>query len=215
MRRMLFKSLVHGPLTEAAPAADDAALAELAAASRTRRAAAPGPHALHPRSGRGLLQRLRARDPCAQQRRLRSRALRPALRRLAAARRCAARDGPGHDEHARSARAHLPGDTGSQMGRRRRRLRARRRRFLPAATPASAAFLPLLPVDLHIPRLPALADHAASRPACIARNRARQSGERLGAGIANLRSVGFPSRCRRNPNASPSAWPPTGIACSG
>ena len=31
MRRMLFKSLVHGPLTEAAPLADDAALAELAA----------------------------------------------------------------------------------------------------------------------------------------------------------------------------------------
>ena len=31
MRRMLFKSLVHGPLTEAAPAADEAALAELAA----------------------------------------------------------------------------------------------------------------------------------------------------------------------------------------
>jgi Ni,Fe-hydrogenase III small subunit len=30
MRRMLFKSLVHGPLTEAAPAPDDAALAELA-----------------------------------------------------------------------------------------------------------------------------------------------------------------------------------------
>src|ERR1700758_5098750 len=31
MRRMLFKSLVHGPLTEAAPAVDDAALAELSA----------------------------------------------------------------------------------------------------------------------------------------------------------------------------------------
>jgi len=31
MRRMLFKSLLHGPLTEVAPAADDAALAELAA----------------------------------------------------------------------------------------------------------------------------------------------------------------------------------------
>src|SRR6202790_682430 len=30
MRRMLFKSLVHGPLTEAAPGADNAALAELA-----------------------------------------------------------------------------------------------------------------------------------------------------------------------------------------
>src|SRR6266571_3066887 len=30
MRRMLFKSLVHGPLTEAPPAPDDAALAELA-----------------------------------------------------------------------------------------------------------------------------------------------------------------------------------------
>ena len=40
MRRMLFKSLVHGPLTEPAPSADDAALAELAArvdrASRRR-----------------------------------------------------------------------------------------------------------------------------------------------------------------------------------
>jgi Ni,Fe-hydrogenase III small subunit len=30
MRRLLFKNLVHGPLTEVAPAADDAALAELA-----------------------------------------------------------------------------------------------------------------------------------------------------------------------------------------
>ncbi len=40
MRRMLFKSLVHGSLTEAAPAADAAALAELAvrvdAAARSR-----------------------------------------------------------------------------------------------------------------------------------------------------------------------------------
>jgi Ni,Fe-hydrogenase III small subunit len=40
MRRMLFKSLVHGPLTEAAPSVDAAALAELAAqvnrASRLR-----------------------------------------------------------------------------------------------------------------------------------------------------------------------------------
>src|SRR5512134_3862214 len=31
MRRMLFKSLVHGPLTEPAPLRDDAAMAELAA----------------------------------------------------------------------------------------------------------------------------------------------------------------------------------------
>ena len=31
MRRMIFKSLVHGPLTETAPAADDDALAELSA----------------------------------------------------------------------------------------------------------------------------------------------------------------------------------------
>ncbi len=37
MRRMLFKSMVHGPLTEAAPSADDAALAELA--GRVERAA--------------------------------------------------------------------------------------------------------------------------------------------------------------------------------
>jgi NADH:ubiquinone oxidoreductase subunit B-like Fe-S oxidoreductase len=31
MRRLLFKSLVHGPLTEAAPVKDDASVAELAA----------------------------------------------------------------------------------------------------------------------------------------------------------------------------------------
>ena len=31
MRRLLFRNFVHGPLTEAAPAVDDAALAELAA----------------------------------------------------------------------------------------------------------------------------------------------------------------------------------------
>src|SRR5512147_166099 len=31
MRRLLFKSLIHGPLTEPAPAADAAAMAELAA----------------------------------------------------------------------------------------------------------------------------------------------------------------------------------------
>src|SRR5438046_9563072 len=31
MRRMLFKSLVHGPLTETAPGADDAALVEIGA----------------------------------------------------------------------------------------------------------------------------------------------------------------------------------------
>ena len=38
MRRTLFESIVHGPLTEAAPEADDAALAELAAAlDRTAR----------------------------------------------------------------------------------------------------------------------------------------------------------------------------------
>ncbi len=38
MRRLLFKSLVHGPLTEAAPAADPAAAAELAAqVNRTAR----------------------------------------------------------------------------------------------------------------------------------------------------------------------------------
>ena len=37
MRRMLFKSLVHGPLTEPAPRADEAALAELS--SRLERAA--------------------------------------------------------------------------------------------------------------------------------------------------------------------------------
>ena len=169
MRRMLFKSLVHGPLTEAAPAADDAALAELAAAGRPRRTTTPGPDALDPRGGRRLLQRLRARDPCTQQHRLRSGAVRSALRRVAAPRRCAARDGSGHHEHARSARAHVPGDAGPEMGRRRRRLRAGRRRCSPAAMPASAAFPPFCPSILHIRGCPPSPTRAAQRVAGVAR----------------------------------------------
>ena len=171
MRRMLFKSLVHGPLTEAAPAADDAALAELATRVKEAARSAPGPDALHSRSGRGFLQRLRARNPCAQQHRLRSRAVRYALRRIAAPRRRAPRHGTGHDEHARSAGAHLPCDAGSEMGRRRRRLRARRWRVFRQLCVRGRRFCGSPGRSAH-PRLPSLADHAAQRAAGTARDRA-------------------------------------------
>ena len=87
MRRTLFESLMRGPLTEPRHRPDDAALAELAA-SVDRGSAARLGRSLAIRAGRcRLLQRLRAGNPRAQQRVLRSRTVRPALRRLAAPRR--------------------------------------------------------------------------------------------------------------------------------
>ena len=63
---------------------------------RSRRAAPAWPQPRHPRSRRRLLQRLRTGNSRAQQRLLRSRALRTALRRLAAPCRRAAGYRPGH-----------------------------------------------------------------------------------------------------------------------
>ena len=93
--------------TVAAPpaAADD--LAALAAATRRGCAAQTRPQPGDPRGRCRLLQWLRAGDPCAQQSLLRFRALRPALRGLAAPCRCADGDGPGDREYARGAGAHL------------------------------------------------------------------------------------------------------------
>ena len=149
MRRMLFKSLVHGPLTEAGPGRGRRRAGGTCRAGQRGSPLAPWPDTLDPRSGRGFLQRLRARDPCAQQHRLRSRAFRS---RFVASPRHAdvlARDRPGHDEHARSARAHLSGDAGAEMGRRRRRLRARWGRLLRQLCVRRRS-VDVLPVDLHI-----------------------------------------------------------------
>ena len=129
MRKLLFESLFRRPFTEQAPSPDDAAVTELAAGRRPRRAAAARPKSLDPRGRRRILQWLRTRNPRAQQRLLRRRALRPALRRLAAPCRCADGDRPGDQEHARRAGAHLSCDPQSQMGRRGRRLRAGWRLF--------------------------------------------------------------------------------------
>ena len=119
--------------------ADDAALAELAAQRRSRGAPPARPQPVDPRGRCRLLQRLRAGDPRAQQRLLRPRALRPALRRLAAPCRRADGDRAGHQEHARGAGAHLRRDARSEMGGRGRRLRASTAASSPAATPSSAA----------------------------------------------------------------------------
>ena len=97
MRKLLFKSLLQAPLTEPPPrsrrrGARRAGAERSSGASRRRL----GRSAVHPRGRCRLLQRLRARDPRAQQCLLRPRALRPALRRLAAPCRRAAGHRPGH-----------------------------------------------------------------------------------------------------------------------
>ncbi len=126
MRKILFESLLRRPLTEPPPAGRGRAGG--ARDPRRSRGAPPArPQPVDPRGRRRLVQRLRAGDPRAQQRVLRPRALRPALRRLAAPCRRADGDRAGHQEHARGARAHLRRDARPEMGGRGRRLRARRR----------------------------------------------------------------------------------------
>ena len=117
-----------------APAADRAAAGQGRGGAggarrrrRARRAPPARPQPVDPRGRRRLVQRLRAGDPCAQQRVLRPGALRPALRRLAAPCRRAAGDRTGDQEHARGAGAHLQRHARPEMGGGGRRLRARRR----------------------------------------------------------------------------------------
>ena len=125
MRKTMIESLLRGPLTEPPPAPDEAALAELAQSVKPHRARQARPLAVDPPCRCRFLQRLRTGNPCARQRLLRSRALRPALCRLAAPRRRADRDRPGHREYARGAEAHLRRHARSEMGGRDRRLRRR------------------------------------------------------------------------------------------
>ena len=142
--RSLFESLLRAPADRARRrrgrrGAGRARARALDARARQRL----GRSLVDPRGRCRLLQRLRAGNPCAQQCLLRPRALRPALRRLAAPCRRAAGDRPGHQEHARGAGAHLRRDARPEMGGGGRRLRARRRhvrrqlRRASAASPAS------------------------------------------------------------------------------
>ena len=126
MRKLLFKNLLQAPLTEPAPPAREEMLAELARTlDRTaRRRTRPQP--LDPRGGRRFLQRLRARDPCAEQRLLRPGAVRATVRGLAPPCRRATRDRTSHAQHARGAGTYLPCDARSEVGGCRRRLRPRR-----------------------------------------------------------------------------------------
>ena len=94
--RLLFGELMRGPLTEPAPPdLDERCARRTGAAGGPGGAPAARAQPVDPPGRCRLVQRLRARDPCTQQRLLRPRALRPALRRLAAPRRRAARDRPG------------------------------------------------------------------------------------------------------------------------
>ena len=116
MRKLLLEGLTRRPLTEPPPATDDAALAELARELDDAARRRLGPQPVDPPGRCRLLQRLRAGDPRPHQRLLRPGALRPALRRLAAPRRRAAGDRPGHPQHARGAGAHLGGHAGLRNG---------------------------------------------------------------------------------------------------
>ena len=113
---LLFKNLLRRPVTETAPDARRRGAGRACRQGRSRRARAARPQPRHPRGRCRLVQCLRARDPRAQQRLLRSRAVRLALRRLAAPCRRAAGDRPGHQEHARGAGAHLRRDARIRNG---------------------------------------------------------------------------------------------------
>src|SRR6266568_5127445 len=165
MRRMLFKSLVHGPLTEAAPEVDEATLAELA--GQVDRAA-------RLRLGRTLFIREVDAGSCNG-----CELEIHALRRLTAARRCPAGDRTGDDEHARSARAHVPGDARPEMGGRRRRLCARRGHLCGELRVCWRRIRGSAGRSAH-PRLPAFADRAPPRAAGVTRNgAAERKGEPL------------------------------------
>ena len=150
MRRTLLESLTHRPLTEAPPAPDDAALAELAAKRRAGGAPPARPQPLDPRGRCRLMQRLRTGNPRAQQCFLRSRALRAALCRLAAPCRRAAGDRTGHQEHARGAGANLSRRRRTRNGWWRSATAHSTAEFLPAVTPSPAGCRSVVPVDLHI-----------------------------------------------------------------
>ena len=129
MRKLLFQSFFRGPLTEPAPALDEAAVEELAAALQARRAATPRQKPLDPRNRCRVMQRVRAGDPCAEQRLLRRRAFRYPVRRLAAPRRRSHGHGAGDQKHARCAGANLSCDPRPEMGRCPGRLRTGWRMF--------------------------------------------------------------------------------------
>ena len=139
MRKLLFESVFRRPLTERAPSPDDAAVAELATALGQCRAAAARPKPVDPRGRCRILQRMRAGNSRAQQRLLRRRAVRPAVRRLAAPCRRPDGDGAGDEKHARGA-ANAPitrrpirnGSSRSEIAR-------ATEDVLPAATRSSAA----------------------------------------------------------------------------
>ena len=105
MRKLLFESLFRRPLTERAPSPDDAAVAELATALGAGRAATARPEPVDPRGRCRILQWMRAGNSRAQQRLLRRRAVRPAVRRLAAPCRRPDGDRTGDEKHARGARS--------------------------------------------------------------------------------------------------------------
>ena len=141
--RPFFAGLFQGPLTEPPPPPDDAALAELAGRRRPGGAAPARPQPRHPRGRRGLVQRLRAGDPRAEQRVLRPGALRHPLRRLAAPRRRAAGHRPGDRATCRQAlEAHLRGHAGAEMGGRGRATAPSTAASSPAAMPSPAASPP-------------------------------------------------------------------------
>ena len=84
MRKMLFESLTHGPLTEPPPAPDEAALAELAKSVNRAARAQARPFAIDSRGRCRLLQWLRTGNPRAEQRILRPRTFWLALCRIPA-----------------------------------------------------------------------------------------------------------------------------------
>ena len=154
MRKLLLQGLSDGPLTEPAPRRRRRRARGAGGAARPRGARAARPQPRHPRGRRRLLQWLRAGDPRAQQRLLRPRALRPALRRLAAPCRRAAGHRAGHEEHARGAGAHLCRDARPRNGSWRSAIARCDGGCFAGSYAVVGGVSDVVPVDLHIPGCP-------------------------------------------------------------
>ena len=113
MLKTLHQILRTGIVTEPPPLpADESACARGARGGHSQGARSG---AVHPRGGCGVLQRLRARDPCAREPDLQRRIAGNPLRREPAARRHAAGHRPGVAPHGGRTASHLRCDTGPKL----------------------------------------------------------------------------------------------------
>ena len=188
MRKTLFESLTHGPLTEPAPAPDEAALAELAqSVDRAARV----------KLGRSLSIRQVDAGSC-NGCELEIHALNNAfydlerfgLRFVASPRHADVLmvTGPVTKNMREALHAHLQRDARSEMGRCGRLLCGGWLEYLPAAMRSTGGVKDVIPVDLHIPRVSTVSSQAFERLLALLRGCKRDDGESLKVFITQCRN---------------------------